>query len=337
MTSFKADEIEGQLLTSDAKESVRVATTGNISLSSAPASIDSISLNSGDRVLAKDQTAQADRGIYVFDSAGNPMSRSNDFSTGTGDATCGARVYVCEGTTNEKTTWTLTTIDPITVGTTSLTFENLAGAGSGDVVGPASSTDHGIARFDGATGKLLQNSTYTLSDAGDCTIKLDNFGAPDDNTDLNATTSAHGLCPKGSASATEFLNGNLAWATPAGGSGVDRYPILIDNHQRQETSTSYQTHITFDAIFDSDKAPTGIRIVGTLWRSGGSGTVYAKLTIGSDSVELSTSSTSTNNVVAGEDTSIASGTDTVLSGTVELKVGTSGTCIFKHCWIYFLF
>jgi hypothetical protein len=38
--------------------------------------------------------------------------------------------------------------------------------GTGDVVGPASSTDLAIARFDGATGKLLQNSTATLGDSG---------------------------------------------------------------------------------------------------------------------------------------------------------------------------
>jgi trimeric autotransporter adhesin len=39
-------------------------------------------------------------------------------------------------------------------------------SGSGDVVGPASSTDNAIVRFDSTTGKLLQNSTVTLSDAG---------------------------------------------------------------------------------------------------------------------------------------------------------------------------
>ena len=39
-------------------------------------------------------------------------------------------------------------------------------SGSGDVVGPASSTDNAIVRFDSTTGKLLQNSTATLSDVG---------------------------------------------------------------------------------------------------------------------------------------------------------------------------
>lgn len=39
--------------------------------------------------------------------------------------------------------------------------------GSGDVVGPVSSTDNAVARFDGTTGKLLQDtSVVTISDAG---------------------------------------------------------------------------------------------------------------------------------------------------------------------------
>ncbi|MDD3962376.1 MAG: hypothetical protein PHT77_11015, partial [Bacteroidales bacterium] len=40
-------------------------------------------------------------------------------------------------------------------------------SGSGDVSGPASSTDNAIARFDGATGKILQNSGVLISDGGD--------------------------------------------------------------------------------------------------------------------------------------------------------------------------
>jgi hypothetical protein len=41
-----------------------------------------------------------------------------------------------------------------------------APAGSGDVVGPASSTDNAITRFDSTTGKLIQNSSVTVADDG---------------------------------------------------------------------------------------------------------------------------------------------------------------------------
>lgn len=51
-------------------------------------------------------------------------------------------------------------------GTDTLTITAAGGAGSGDVSGPNSATDNAIARFDGTTGKILQNSGATLSDAG---------------------------------------------------------------------------------------------------------------------------------------------------------------------------
>ena len=38
------------------------------------------------------------------------------------------------------------------------------GGGSGDVVGAVSSTDNAIARFDGTTGKVLQNSVVIITD-----------------------------------------------------------------------------------------------------------------------------------------------------------------------------
>lgn len=59
------------------------------------------------------------------------------------------------------------------------------GGGSGDVVGPASSTDTALARFSGVTGKLLKNSTATLTDAGDLSVG--------DVTVTSATVPANGM------------------------------------------------------------------------------------------------------------------------------------------------
>lgn len=42
-------------------------------------------------------------------------------------------------------------------------------SGLGDVVGPASSTDNAITRFDGVTGKLIQNSVVIIDDTGNVT------------------------------------------------------------------------------------------------------------------------------------------------------------------------
>lgn len=51
-------------------------------------------------------------------------------------------------------------------------------------------------------------------------LKLDELNDPDDNTDLNASTSRHGLCPKLPNDEDQFLDGTGAWATPTGTGNV---------------------------------------------------------------------------------------------------------------------
>ena len=47
-----------------------------------------------------------------------------------------------------------------------------SGGASGDVVGPASATDNAIVRFDGTTGKLVQNSGVTIDDSGNMVVSV---------------------------------------------------------------------------------------------------------------------------------------------------------------------
>ncbi len=55
-------------------------------------------------------------------------------------------------------------------------FINAGTGGTGDVVGPASSTDNAVARYDGTTGKLIQNSGVLADDAGNFTALSGTFG-----------------------------------------------------------------------------------------------------------------------------------------------------------------
>lgn len=56
-------------------------------------------------------------------------------------------------------------IEQITLGT-GLSFSGTTLNAVGNVVGPGSSTDNAIARFDSTTGKVLQNSGATVNDSG---------------------------------------------------------------------------------------------------------------------------------------------------------------------------
>lgn len=57
------------------------------------------------------------------------------------------------------------TTDAASGTTKKIAISNLIGSpGVGDVVGPGSSTDNAVTRFDGTTGKLIQNSNLTVPD-----------------------------------------------------------------------------------------------------------------------------------------------------------------------------
>ena len=105
----------------DFKQSVRAATTANITLSGTQ-TVDGVSLSAGDRVLVKNQSTASQNGIYVVQSSA--WTRSADASENSG-VTSGLIVIVEQGSSNSRSFWFLSTANPITVGTTNLTFNNL--------------------------------------------------------------------------------------------------------------------------------------------------------------------------------------------------------------------
>jgi hypothetical protein len=109
----------------DVKDSVRAATTANITLSGTQ-TIDGVAVIAGDRVLVKDQSTGSQNGIYVV--AASAWSRSSDADLSS-EVTAGLFTFVEEGTANADSGWVLTTNNAITLGTTALTFAQFSGAG----------------------------------------------------------------------------------------------------------------------------------------------------------------------------------------------------------------
>ena len=120
----------------DFKDSVRVASTANVTVSGPGAAIDGITLSSGDRVLLKNQSTASQNGIYVFNGAASALTRATDADSST-EVTAGMFVFVEEGTVNADQGFVLTTDGTITVGSTSLSFTQFSGAGqivAGDAI-----------------------------------------------------------------------------------------------------------------------------------------------------------------------------------------------------------
>lgn len=110
----------------DVKDSVRVASTANIATLSGLLTIDGVTVVAGDRVLVKNQSTGSQNGIYV--AASGAWSRATD-ADADAEVTAGLFTFVAEGTTQADSGWVLTTNDPITVGSTALTFTQFSGAG----------------------------------------------------------------------------------------------------------------------------------------------------------------------------------------------------------------
>jgi len=114
----------------DVKDSVRVATTANGTLATAfqnGATIDGIVLVTNDRILIKNQTTQADNGIYIVQASGAPV-RSSDANSWY--KLTSAFVFVEEGTTGSDTGWVCTINSGGTLGSTAVTFVQFSGVGT---------------------------------------------------------------------------------------------------------------------------------------------------------------------------------------------------------------
>jgi len=111
----------------DVKDSVRAATTGNITLTNTQ-TVDGVALAVGNRVLVKNQDTASENGIYVV--ASGAWTRATDADNSpAGEVTSGMFAFVEQGTVNADSGWVLTTDGAITLDTTALTFVQFSGAG----------------------------------------------------------------------------------------------------------------------------------------------------------------------------------------------------------------
>jgi len=228
------------------KDPVKVASTGNNSLHPAwGATIDGIGMVTGDRFLIKDQTTQADNGIYIWGTGALGISlRASDMSDGSVQKE-GTMTYTQDGNTQAEILYAINIGgNNITIGTNANTWGEIgsgSGGGSGTIKSPckyattANITLSGEQSIDGtatSTSRVLVKNQTTASQNG---IYVTATGAWARSTDMATASTIEGgtmvYVTDGTVNGDNLFGlttegtvtvgtGNQAWANLTGGGWV---------------------------------------------------------------------------------------------------------------------
>jgi len=199
----------------DVKESVRVATTADLSAtyangagtltanSNGAISVDGVTLVLNDRVLVKDQSTAQENGIYKVTTVGSGsaafvLTRTPD-ANDAAELTGGVFTFVEEGTANADNGYVATHNGTPTFGTTAITFDQFSGAGqisagngltktgnTIDVVGTSNRISVSANAVDIDSGYVGQTSITTLGTIGTGTWNGTTIGVAYGGTGLTA-------------------------------------------------------------------------------------------------------------------------------------------------------
>lgn len=163
--------VDGMMAGVAKRARVRVATTGNITISSALNNgdvLDGVTLATGDLVLVKNQTTASQNGVYVV---GATPVRAAEFDSW-GEFP-GSLIGVYEGTVNGDTLWLNTNNDGGTLGSTAIVFTQLRVAGEllaannlSDVASPATAFDSIKQAATTSAAGVVELATDALAIAG---------------------------------------------------------------------------------------------------------------------------------------------------------------------------
>ena len=195
------------------KDSVRVATTANGTLATAfenGDTVDGVVLATGNRILLKNQTAQAENGFYTVNGSGAP-TRAIDADTWV--EIVSAYVFVEEGTLNQDTSWICTANAGGTINTTAMPFVQFGattGVGDGDKTDITVSGAGTVWTID---ADAVTNAKLANMAAG--TYKMRVTGGTGDPEDATAAQATAGL---------NTFSSTLKGLVPLSGGGFEQLP-----------------------------------------------------------------------------------------------------------------
>jgi hypothetical protein len=97
----------------DWKDNCRAASTGNVNLAAPGATLDTVTLVNGDRILLKNQTTASQNGIYIWTGAAVALTRSLDATTFDQLESAVVMVDPEPGASNAGTRWRMTSVNGV--------------------------------------------------------------------------------------------------------------------------------------------------------------------------------------------------------------------------------
>jgi len=241
-----------QIQNIDYKQTARAVTTSNIANLSggAPATVDGVSLAKNNRVLVTGQSTGSENGIYKVTTVGagsnGTWARTTD-SDATGDLNAGTIIMITEGTTYADVQFKLTTDDPITIGTTALTFTQVGNSAFGIVA--VSGQDNLVADTIGDTLTVSAGTNLTATTtAGSDTLTLTPSLTP-------ALTSA---------TFTNTSTGDTLLLTTTEDSSTAAPVIALKRNSASPADADYLGQLKFQGENDADQEVVYVKVTGKI-------------------------------------------------------------------------
>ena len=240
-----------QLQDIDYKQTARAVTVANVTLGGgAPATVDGTSLALRDRVLVTAQTTGSENGIYYVTTVGagsnGTWARSLD-ADATGEIKAGTIIMITEGTTYADTQWKLTTDDPITVGSTTMTFVRSGNAA------------YGTFAVAGQNSIVADQIGDTLTVVAGTNIAL----TTNDSTDTLTVTPS--LTPAlTTATFTNTSTGDTLLLTTSEDSSTAAPVITMKRNSASPADADYLGQLKFQGENDADQEVVYVKITGKI-------------------------------------------------------------------------
>ena len=309
-----------QIYNLDYKQATRVVAVTNVTVAGgAPATVDGVSLSLNDRVLVTAQSTGSQNGLYYVTTVGSgsngTWTRTTDANQ-TGEIDAGMIVMVTEGTIYADTQWKLITDNPITVGTTTLTFTQNYSANS--ITGGTSNvtvySNANVTISSAGTANVLTISSTGTVVTGTHSVTGNITGGNVSGTNLTGTTvSVTGNVYTGNILTNGYYYANGAVFGGGGGGGTPG---------GANTQVQYNNNGVFggSAGFTFNNTTNAIATTGTISTTG---TITAASTVGGIITGTSTSvtgNTTSGNILTG---GLISATGNITGGNI-ISTGTSG-------------